>query len=151
MAVVYCAFGVIWACIYLSPSPYLAFALMGLGAVGVCMVGGPLFATIQTLVPERMRAMSIAIIYLFANLVGMGLGPLAAGALSDALRPLLGEESLRYSLLVLCPGYLWGAWHLWRGSRTVTRDLEAVQVDRDLAAREENVVERASVKASVAS
>ena len=50
-----------------------------------------MFAVIQTLVPKRMRATSIALIYLFANLIGMGLGPLAVGVLSDALRPLLGE------------------------------------------------------------
>ena len=124
MAVVYCGFGIISACVYLSPNRYLAFGFLALATVGIHSVSGPLFATIQTLVPPRMRAISIATIYLFANLIGMGLGPLAAGALSDALRPWAGEESLRYALLTLCPGYLWGGWHLWRGSKTVSRDLE---------------------------
>jgi len=127
LAVAYASFGLIQACIYLSPHPYLAFGLMALSTLGFYMTFGPFFATIQTLVPPSMRAIALAIIYLFANLIGMGLGPLAAGALSDALRPLFGEESLRYSLLALCPGYFWGAWHLWRASRTVKRDLEAVQ------------------------
>jgi MFS transporter, Spinster family, sphingosine-1-phosphate transporter len=77
-----------------------------------------------------MRAMSIATLYLFANRVGVGPGPLAAGALSDAFQPWAGDESLRYALLALCPGYLWGAWHLCRGSRTVALDLEAVYVER---------------------
>ena len=45
-----------------------------------------MFALIQSLVPERMRAMSIALLFLCANLIGIGLGPLAVGALSDALR-----------------------------------------------------------------
>jgi MFS family permease len=127
MAGAYGSFGIISACIYLSPNPYLAFGFMTLAAVGVSSVVGPMFATLQTLVPSYMRAMSIAIIYLFANLIGMGLGPLAAGAVSDALRPLVGEESLRYALLALCPGYFWAGWHLWRASRSVTRDLETVQ------------------------
>jgi hypothetical protein len=70
-----------------------------------------------------MRAVSVAIIYLFANLIGMGLGPLAAGALSDAFRPWAGEESLRYALLALCPGYLWAAVHIFWSSRTVFGDL----------------------------
>lgn len=140
MAVVYCGFGIISACVYLSPNHYWAFGLMGVASVGATMVIAPLFATIQTLVPDRMRAMSIALLYLFANLIGMGLGPLAAGALSDSLRPLLGEESLRYALLGLCPGYLWGGWHLWKASTTVTRDLEAAQVDRDGVVRERNGV-----------
>lgn len=126
MAFVYASFGVFSALIYIVPNPYLAFGLMGLAAAGGAATNGPLFATIQTLVPERMRAISIATIYLFANLIGMGLGPLAAGALSDALRPVFGEESLRYALLALCPGYLWAGWHVWRGSRTVTHDLEVV-------------------------
>jgi MFS transporter, Spinster family, sphingosine-1-phosphate transporter len=124
MAVAYAGFGVITALIYVAPNAYLAFGLMGIGAAGAAAANGPLFATIQTLVPERMRAMSIALIYLFANLIGMGLGPLAAGALSDALRPAFADESLRYALLALCPGYLWAGWHVWRASRTVTRDLE---------------------------
>jgi len=144
MAVAHCGFGVISACIYLAPNQYLALGLMGLAAVGGNLVIGPLFATIQTLVPGRMRAMSIALIYLFSHLIGMGLGPLAVGALSDAFRPWAVEESLRYALLALCPGYLWAGWHLWQGSRTVARDLEAVQVDRDGVAREGNGVANAA-------
>jgi MFS family permease len=148
MAVVCTSFGVISAGVYVSPNPYLAFGLMGLAAVGINMAYGPLFAMIQTLVPERMRAISIALIYLFANLIGMGLGPLAAGALSDALRPWVGEESLRYALLALCPGYFWAGWHLWRGSRTVTRDLEATQTNASNAPQKHHVALNASIESS---
>jgi MFS family permease len=130
MAMAYCSFAVIMACAFLSTNRYLAFGLLGVGSVGVCTGNGPFFATIQTIVPDSMRAVSIALIYLFANLIGMGLGPLVAGALSDALRPLLGEESLRYALLVLSPGYILAGCHLWWASKTVTRDIEAAEVDR---------------------
>lgn len=130
MAVAYCVFGAFSACIYSSSNRYVALGLLGIATVGGNMIVGPLFATIQTIVPERMRAMSIAIVYLFANLVGMGLGPLAAGALSDALRPMVGQESLRYALLALCPGYLWAGWHLWRASGTVVRDLSRAIIDQ---------------------
>ena len=119
------AFGVFSALVYVPVGRYLAFASMAMAAVGGAAVNGPVFATIQTLVPEHMRATSIAIIYFFCNLIGTGLGPLAVGALSDLLRQWAGEESLRYALLILCPGYLWGGWHLWLASRTVTRDLES--------------------------
>jgi MFS family permease len=131
MGIAYAVFGGISAGVYLSPNRYLALGLLGLASVGVNTTSGPLFATIQTLVPDRMRALSVALIYLFANLVGFGLGPLAAGALSDAFRSWVGDESLRYALLALCPGYLWGTWHLWQGSRTVTRDLEIFQTGSD--------------------
>jgi predicted MFS family arabinose efflux permease len=127
MSLVLPCIGVLWACIYLAPNRELAFASMALAALGSTMASGPMFATIQTLVPERMRAVAISIIYLFANLIGMGLGPLAAGALSDAFRPWAGDESVRYASLTLCSGYLWAAWHLWRASRTVERDLAGVE------------------------
>jgi len=126
MAAMYCVFGAISALIYLSPNPYIAFALMGLAFIGGATIWGPLFATIQTLVPEHMRATAIAIVYLFANLIGMGFGPLVSGALSDMLRPWVGEESLRYALLILSPGYFWAGWHLWLGSQTVSEDLAEV-------------------------
>jgi MFS transporter, Spinster family, sphingosine-1-phosphate transporter len=137
MAVAYCSLAFISAGIYLSPSHYLAFGLMAITTFAYGMTIGPLFATIQTLVPDRMRAMAFALIYLFANLIGMGLGPLLAGALSDALRPVVGEESLRYALLALCPGYFWAAWHLWRASKAVVHDLQAGQVQRNDVARAE--------------
>lgn len=146
MAFVYCSFGVVSACVYLSPNHYFAFGFMTLATVGVHLAVGPLFATLQTLVAERMRAMSLAIVYLVANLIGLGLGPLAAGALSDALRPLVGEESLRYALLTLCPGYVWTAWHLWRASRTVTLDVGVLQVDREGGSvHQENSLENAAI------
>jgi MFS family permease len=121
--------GVLSIFIYLSPNRYFAFGVTGVVAVLGSVSTGPLFATIQTLVLERQRATAIALIYLCANLIGMGLGPLAVGALSDALRPWADEESLRYALLVLCPGYLLGGWLQWMGSRTVIRDLSKMQVE----------------------
>lgn len=125
-AIAVASLGVFSCFIYIAPNLYLGFALLALTAVGVTVVNGPLFATIQTLVEERMRATIIALVYLFANLIGMGLGPLAAGSLSDGLRPWFGNESLRFALLILCPGYFWAAWHLWRAGQTVTRDLAAI-------------------------
>ena len=107
----------------------MALGLLGLGCIIGNAPNGPLYGMIQSLVPERMRAMSIALILLSANLIGIGLGPLVAGVLSDALRPWAGEESLRYALLFLCPGYFWASWHLWRGSKSVMDDLAAVYVE----------------------
>jgi len=124
----YLTFGLISALGYLSHHLYLSFAMLGTAAIGANMAAGPMLAMIQTLVAPRMRAMAIALVYLSANLFGMGLGPLAVGALSDSLRSWGGEESLRYALLAMCPGYWWAAWHLWRASRSVTRDVESVQV-----------------------
>lgn len=127
-AVAFGFYAVLMACAFLAPNYYLAFGALGLANLGGNMAQGPILATIQTLVPGAMRAMSIALVYLFANLIGLGLGPLAAGMLSDALWPWFAEESLRYALVILCPGYFWAAWHLWRAGRTVVRDLKAAHV-----------------------
>lgn len=128
VAIAYACFAVLKAGVYLAPGHYLAFALLVLTSVGGGAVAGPAFAATQTLVPPRMRAMSIALVLFFSNLIGMGLGPLAAGALSDALRPLFGEESLRYALMCLCPGYLWAAWHALQAGRAV-RDAAVPKVE----------------------
>ena len=111
----------------LSSNAYIAFLLMGVVSVGLNTSNGPVFGTIQTLVPHRMRALATAIIYLFANLIGMGFGPLATGALSDLYSAWAGQESLRYAILSLSPGFIWTAWHVWQASATVTRDIGVQQ------------------------
>jgi MFS family permease len=125
IAIAYVVFVVFSAGVYVAPNQYLAFASLALSMVGGCTMNGPIFATIQLTVPARMRATAVALVNLFANLIGMGLGPLVVGVLSDLFRPWAAEESLRYALLMLCPGYLWAAWHVWRASRTVAEDLIA--------------------------
>jgi MFS family permease len=129
MALLAVACGVFMGFVYipaLSVNAYAAFLWLGLSNLAGVMTNGPLFAVIQTLVPPSMRAIAVALVYLFANLIGMGLGPWAAGALSDVLGPWVGHESLRYAMLLLCPGFLWGAWHIWRSSFTVTHDLNQI-------------------------
>lgn len=127
MAILFAGYGLFSAGVYLAPNKYLAFAALGLATMSLTATNGPFLATVQTLVPSHMRAMSVAILYFIANLVGMGLGPLAAGALSDALRPFFGEDSLRYALLILCPGFLWCMWHLWSASHSVRMDLSGLR------------------------
>lgn len=119
MAVVVASAGIAMAAMCVTRNLTFTVMLLIVQAVGGGLTYGPLFAIIQSLVPANMRAMSIAIIYLCANLIGMGLGPLAAGSLSDALQEAFGEESLRYALLVLCPGTLWAGWHLCQASRAL--------------------------------
>ena len=125
MALGYCSFGIFSAGIYLSPNHYWALVCLALATLGGFTVNGPVFAAIQTVVPEQMRAISIALVYLFSNLIGLGLGPLAAGALSDTFRPWAGADSLRYALLVLAPGYVWVGWHAWLGARHVNGNRNA--------------------------
>lgn len=130
MAVSMVGAGVLSFLVYLSTSKYWALGFFGSSIVVQTAINGPLYATMQTLVPESMRAVSVALVMFFANLIGMGFGPLAAGALSDALQPWAGEEALRYALLMLAPGYFLVGWLAWRASQSVMRDIAITLVER---------------------
>jgi MFS family permease len=121
----YAGIGILSAFIYLSSSYRVSFALIAIATIGGALTFAPLFATIQTLIPPRMRAVSVALLYFAGNLIGAGLGPLAVGALSQALQTPFGSESLRYALVAMCPGYLLSGWYFWRASRTVAQDIAA--------------------------
>ena len=84
----------------------------------------PVLAQTQSLVPLRMRGVASAIVLLIINLIGLGLGPLVVGALSDALAPRFGDESLRYALmLAVLVVTTWAALHYTLASRTIEADL----------------------------
>lgn len=75
---------------------------------------GPSFAMIQSLAPQKVRALWAAITLLVINMVGLGIGPVAVGRLSDALNPAYGEDSLRYAMLIFAAITPWAIWHYWR-------------------------------------
>lgn len=62
---------------------------------------GPCFSLLTQLVPAHRRATAVALQTIISTLCGVGIGPLATGLLSDVLMPLLGDESLRYALLLV--------------------------------------------------
>ena len=74
----------------------IIFTLLG-GVVAAFWIG-PTYAAIQTLSPGNMRAQAAAIFLFLFNLIGMGLGPLVIGILSDLLTPIFGVDSLRYAM-----------------------------------------------------
>ncbi|WP_279304896.1 spinster family MFS transporter [Pseudohalioglobus lutimaris] len=76
----------------------IIFTLLG-GVVAAFWLG-PTYAAIQTLSPGNMRAQAAAIFLFMFNLVGMGLGPLVIGVLSDVLEPGFGVDSLRYAMAI---------------------------------------------------
>jgi MFS family permease len=110
----------------LAPSRIWALiALMPLVAALGFFVG-PTFALMQRLVSDAMRATTLAVVMLLANLIGMGLGPQIVGILSDRLMPVAGQDSLRYAMLVMSLVALWSAYHFWLVGRTIQQDLVAL-------------------------
>lgn len=70
---------------------------------------GPVLAAIQHLVTPPARATASALFLLINNLIGLGGGIYALGALSDALAPIYGSEALRHSMLYSLALYLLAA------------------------------------------
>lgn len=60
---------------------------------------GPVLSAVQHLVDPPERATAAALFLLINNLIGLGGGIYALGALSDALTPLHGSDALRYAML----------------------------------------------------
>ena len=86
---------------------------------------GPCIATCHNLVSPGMRAMASAILFFVLNMIGLGLGPLAVGLLSDTFAAPFGEENLRYAMLTTLSISLIGVFFLWQGVSRLKADLEA--------------------------
>jgi len=67
---------------------------------------GPSIAVSHALVEPGMRALTSAVLFFVLNMIGLGLGPLLTGLVSDLLVPAYGDQALRYSMLVTSQVYL---------------------------------------------
>jgi MFS family permease len=93
----------------MAPSLWLAWPLLLIpNALNILWLG-PVITAVQHLVPQRMRATASASFLLINNLVGLGLGPLLIGRLSDALKHSYGAEALRYAAVGCTSFYLLAA------------------------------------------
>jgi MFS family permease len=105
---------------------------IGLGA----MYLGPTSAITQSLVGARERAIAAAVALLVINLVGLGLGPLLTGVLSDVFRAhhlknglsdaVATAEGLRWSLMAMSAVNIWSALHYVLAARTLREDLARI-------------------------
>ena len=107
-------------------SPSLLFTFFALTiptALGLAWLG-PVLAAFQHIVPPNMRATASATFLLINNLIGLALGNLSIGVLSDVLTPIVGEESLRYSLTAGGVYYLAAAILLFIAAPLLRKDWE---------------------------
>jgi len=82
----------------------------------------PVITAVQHLVPPHMRATASASFLFINNLIGLGAGSFALGALSDALTLRLGDEALRYSMLCGLVLYLVAALLMWLAAKPLRKD-----------------------------
>jgi MFS family permease len=84
----------------------------------------PCIASTHFLVGIRMRAMASAILLFMLNLIGLGLGPMLTGFMSDFFEPTYGSDSLRYAMSITLLVNFWCAFHYWKASRTIAADFD---------------------------
>jgi predicted MFS family arabinose efflux permease len=108
----------------LSPTLVLSFfVLLVPTALGLAWLG-PVISLIQHLVRPDMRATASAVFLFINNLIGIGVGTWAIGALSDSLQLHYGSDSLRYAILAGTGFYVLAASLFLLSSRWVERDWE---------------------------
>ncbi len=112
----------------LTGSPELAFPMLGVQVMLTGLSASPMIAICTTIAPIWARATSAACLMFIINLVGLGLGPVAIGKLSDMLRPTYGEESLRIALLAALVFVIPAATLFFLASRRYRLDVAAAEI-----------------------
>jgi len=115
--------GIFYVLVFASSNQYHAIGYMALAGIINAMCNGPIFSCVQSLVNEQMRSFTLALIFLLANFIGLGLGPLAVGLLSDFFVPRFGDDSLRYALMAFAPGLACVGFFYWRAGKTIEEDI----------------------------
>ncbi len=85
---------------------------------------GPGLSIIQSVTPISMRATVSAILIFIISLIGLGLGPLFVGMISDFLTPIYGKESLRYALVMMALLNVWAGVHYFFAGSAFAREMK---------------------------
>ena len=109
--------------VFIVPNGVLAMTAFIIPAILTTVWQAPTLAMTQGLAPVNMRATTGACYVLVANLIGLGLGPLTVGGLSDTYAYLgAGQDALRWALLSTVPVGLWAGVHFLLAARTLRAD-----------------------------
>lgn len=89
------------AAFLLADTKMSAYALYAVPSFFGLIYASISYAAMQELAPPRMRAMASAVMLLCLTLIGIGIGPVLVGILSDAFAAELGQRSIARALLWL--------------------------------------------------
>lgn len=118
-------FPVMCCAAFLVTSASLTIVLFGLALFTMGGIRGPAFATVQDIVPANCRATANAILMFSMYAIGVTLGPLLTGVVSDIMKVSFGADSLRYALfVVIASAGLIGAVLLWLAALTLAPVLD---------------------------
>ena len=93
------------------------------GAAALSIAGRAVAAEARAFAAEA-RAVAAAFMLFGQNLIGLGLGPLLFGMMSDAFKPLAGDESVRWVLYGAAWLGLIPAFFFWRASLRLKAELK---------------------------
>lgn len=120
----------LYVLMFLGQSPAWVFMAMIIPSIISNAYLPTVFAQVQGLVALRMRAVASALMLFIINVIGLAMGSPITGAISDALQPRFGDDSLRYALVIVCVVILpWAAWHYYLAGRTVDLELARAKAD----------------------
>lgn len=85
----------------LAANPTLAFVLNAVYALAIYSTNGAIWGACFVRVPAEMRATTSALTLLVAGIIGLAVGPVLVGSLSDAFAAQFGHESLQKSLVAV--------------------------------------------------
>ncbi len=108
---------------YLSSDIPLIFVIICIGGFLAGFSLPSSFAMTQSLMPPAQRALAASLLLFIINIIGLGLGPLTVGIVSDIFTPTYGEDGLRYALVGVTFLGIWGGYHYIRAGRTLRADL----------------------------
>ena len=103
----------------------IAVALLILPTILNSAYYGPAYGCVQGLVRPEARAIAASLVVFGQNLIGLGLGPLLFGMLSDWLQPMAGDESVRWVLYGAAWLGLIPAFFFWRASLRLNAELKS--------------------------
>ena len=109
----------------LSSHQYVMWGIYILVALCQAMFLGPTIAMAHALVGPRYRALASSVLFFILNIIGLGLGPLTVGAVSDALMPSLGVDSIRWAIMSTAIAAFAGAGLYFNAARYVRDDLRS--------------------------
>jgi ABC-type Fe3+-siderophore transport system permease subunit len=89
---------------------------------------------VMSVVRVRMRAVAVSVLVLFSALLGQASGPAIIGALNDGLAPSLGENAIRFSLLVIVASAFAAGICLLIAGRFLEDDIARAQASAELHA-----------------
>ena len=104
------------------------FAMVPLLLLSTLLMWGvspAMYSALHFVCGSKRRAMAVAVAFFFANLIGLGLGPVITGSLSDMFAATRGSaEGLRYALMIVMTVLVPAGWCMVRAGQFLKLDAE---------------------------